>query len=320
MLINEDIYDRHIAQLLKFLSGTDWKTLFYSFGDIDSKLQINWEKVTRKQIEIVNTEDRYDQNSQKIAKKYEGGNLYVFLKDDEIFVVLFSDRFIVGKDGKALEKGSNAEKERRVEVGVDWSLTARLDKESNRKKFIADIAYKSDEVWVIDLRETIDDTRDLRKLREIRKTGVWENTPEFYAKWLKENMARFGTKLKELKSKRVIVDNRYSQQITEFSKNVMDVYNELMVNGDKYDYNQDIESRVRRLRYDIQNLTAEYDDFIKYTMDLKRSEKESDRYGVQLASSSLEKCIKDFTAAIERANANLVEVKTKMQAYLANKR
>lgn len=319
MIINEDIYDRHIAQLLKFLAPIDWKTLFYSFGDIDSKLQINWEKITRKQIEIVNTEDRYDQNPKKVAKKYESSNLYVFLKDDEIFVALFGDRFAVGKDGKAIEKGSHAETERRIEIGLDWTLTTRMGKESTRKKLIEEIGYRSDEIWVIDLREVIDDTRDLRKLRAIRKEGVWENTPEFYAKWLKENLAKFGTKLKELKSKRVIVDNHYAKEIADFSKNVMDVYNELITNGDKYDYNQDIENRVRNLRYNIQSLTAEYDDFIKYTMDLRRSEKESDRYGAQLASSALDKSIKDLTAAIAQANANLVEVKTKMQTYLANK-
>lgn len=320
MTINEDIYDRHIAQLLKFLAPIDWKNLFYSYSDIDSKLQINWEKITRKQITIVNSEDRYDHNAINIAKKYESTNMYVFLKDDKIFAVLFGDKFVIGKDGKAVERGSKAEKEISQEIGIDWTLAIRLNKAGERKKFISDIVYKSDETWVIDLRETIDDTRDLRKLRDIRKQGVWTNTPEFYAKWIKENMAKFEAKLKELKAKRVIVDNTYAQQISDFSKNVMDVYNELMTNGDKYDYNQDIENRVRKLRYNMQNLSEEYDDFIYYIMELGRSKKESDRYGEQLANDSLDKCIKDLTSAIAQANANLVEVKTKMQTYLANKR
>lgn len=94
--------------------------------------------------------------------------------------------------------------------------------ENSRSKF-AQTFKKCSEIWIIDTRGI--NVAELQKARTNAKYGVWENTPEFYAKFAKKNIERY----KQLAAKMKMEKGSDFEQLLKESDELVQLLYETMM-------------------------------------------------------------------------------------------
>ena len=184
-ILLESVIDKHIQMLINQLVKLHVKP-----KDIFDKLKMNAADIDPSRIRVY---EDIDKDAMKaIEKAMDENNKYIFAIKKEMVCFIYNSKPSFRNDDYYIWIPTREGHE----VG-SWS-TASENPLWNYKEYSKSISRKvkifehCDEVWVVDYSSSLR-REDTQRKRTNTKWGAWENTPEFYAKVLKDNLERYKT-------------------------------------------------------------------------------------------------------------------------------
>lgn len=182
-IICEALFEKHMKKIVDQLDklGVKPKALFSACGFMVDKIDASRVRV------IHDPED----SMSKIVKAMENDDYVVFaIKDDLVCCAWIKSHwvFLPTKKGHTFDSWAS----RRESPLYDWGESGRSIKGQSR------MVEHADEVWIVDAKGVLS-KKELQNDRYRAKQGVWENTPEYYAKVLEQNLARYKKKIQMMR-------------------------------------------------------------------------------------------------------------------------
>lgn len=199
-IICEALFEKHMKKIVDQLDklGIKPKSLFSACGFMVDKIDASRVRV------IHDPED----SMSKIVKAMEDNDYVVFaVKDDLVCCAWIKSHWVFLPTKKDHTFDSWAS--RRDSPLYDWHESGRSIKAQSR------IVEHADEVWIVNAKGVLS-KRELQNERSKAKYGVWENTPEYYAKVLKQNLERYKKKIHMMRMEKGSLFEKVVKDIEEF--------------------------------------------------------------------------------------------------------
>ena len=206
-IICEALFEKHMKKVVDQLNkfGHTPKELF-------SRLGFMVDKIDASRVRVIH--DPEDSMS-KIVKAMEEQDTVVFaIKDDLVCCVWVSGQ----RAGWCWLPTHNSHKEYALDSWAsrrDSPLYKWYNGSHRSVKSEAGMLEHADEVWVVNAKGVLN-KRKLQNERSKAKYGMWENTPEFYAKVLEQNLARYKKKIHAMRMEKGSLFEKVVKDIEEF--------------------------------------------------------------------------------------------------------
>lgn len=184
-ILLESVIDKHIQILINQLVKLHVKP-----KDLFDKLKMNAADIDPSRIRVY---EDIDKDAMKaIEKAMDENDKYIFAIKKEMVCFIYNSKpsfrnddyyiWIPTREGHEFGSWSTATE------NPLWNYRENSKSISRKVK----IFEHCDEVWVVDYSSSLR-REDTQRKRTNTKWGAWENTPEFYAKVLKDNLERYKT-------------------------------------------------------------------------------------------------------------------------------
>jgi hypothetical protein len=199
-IICEALFEKHMKKIVDQLDklGIKPKALFSACGFMVDKVDASRVRVIHEPEESI----------KKIREAMEDNDYVVFLvKDDLVCCAWIKSHwvFLPTKKDHTFDSWSS----RRDSPLYNWYETGRSIKAQSR------IVEHADEVWVVNAKGVLS-KKELQSDRQKAKYGVWENTPEYYAKVLEQNLARYKKKIQLARMEKGSLFEKLVEDIEKF--------------------------------------------------------------------------------------------------------
>ena len=151
------------------------------------------------------------------------------------------------------------------------------------------------EVWIVDISGSLD-ISNLQKNRKNAQYGVWENTPEFYAKVAKQNLERYKQMVTKIKMEKGSDFEKMMKDVDETVNKLYKVFNDMhnnMKNGgwgsnsnvsyNATEFNSSVTTMLRCVS-DVLNCQRDYEKALKDSEDYKKEHPEYEEKGSSIFS------------------------------------
>lgn len=268
-IVLESVIDKHmqmlINQLVKF--RTKPKEVF-------DKLRINADKVDPSRLRVYKIIDA--DAIKAVEKAMKDRNKYIFGIKDEMICVIYNTTLIDSREDNYIwlptKEGHVFSKwETRVQNPL-WVYKESSKNISRQAKLFE----HCDEIWILDYSTSLQRTDVQRKRKEL-KDGMWENTPEFYAKVLQDNLERYKTKGAMLRMQKGSEFESVMKEVNKFINNVTELLLDMHKNmaPDKWGYQYE----CKELMMEANNYSTRILDHIGDVLDYQRNYEESKNMG-----------------------------------------
>jgi hypothetical protein len=199
-IICEALFEKHMKKIVDQLDklGIKPKALFSACGFMVDKVDASRVRVIHEPEESI----------KKIREVMEDNDYVVFaIKDDLVCCAWIKSHwvFLPTKKGHTFDSWAS----RRESPLYDWYESARSIKGQSR------MVEHADEVWIVNAKGVLS-KKELQNERSKAKYGVWENTPEYYAKVLEQNLARYKKKIQLMRMEKGSLFEKVVKDIEEF--------------------------------------------------------------------------------------------------------
>ena len=199
-IICEALFEKHMKKVVDQLDklGIKPKAFFSSCGFMVDKIDASRVRVIHEPEESI----------KKIREAMEDDDYAVFaIKDDLVCCVWIKGRwiFIPTEKGQTFDSWSA----RRDSPLYKWYENSRSIKAQSR------MVEHSDEAWIVNAKGVLS-KREIQNERSKSKYGMWENTPEFYAKVLEQNLARYKKKIQMMRMEKGSLFEKLVEDIEKF--------------------------------------------------------------------------------------------------------
>lgn len=256
-ILLESVIDKHIQMLINQLVKIHVKP-----KDVFDKLKINASDVDPSRIRVYKDIDK--DAMKDIEKAMDSSEHYVFgIKNELVCLIYFSKPgyregnhyiWIPTKEGH---------------VFGTWSSTSEnplYNYKENSKSIskCAKIFEHCDEVWILNYSKSLLKS-EIQKQRSNSRYGMWENTPAFYAKVLKDNLERYKTQGAIMRMNKGSEFESVMKDVSDFINKVTEKLLDMHKNIEKgkwgYEYRlknlmQDVNRIAQRVLSNIDNILS----------------------------------------------------------------
>ena len=173
----------------------------------------------------------------------------------------------------------------------------------------------ADEVWIVNAKGALH-KRALRDERYEAKRGMWENTPEYYAKVLKQNLERYRRKIHLIRMEKGSLFEGIVKEIEDFIPKVTELLLDMHKNigQDKWGSNYGISERIS----DLNRLATNFLSTLNRIVQNKRSHDEWNRPGFSTSNYNLRAYndeMDQLRESIKTAKEKYNEIKEKIKEF-----
>ena len=224
-IVLESVIDKHMQMLINQLVKFRTKP-----KDVFDKLRINADKVDPSRLRVYKVVDTDVIKATEKAMKDK--NKYIFGIKDEMVCVIYNTTLTDSREDNYIWLPT---KEGQVfgDYGdIMWKnpLWPYKENTKNISRRVKMFMY-CDEIWILDYSTSLQRTDVQRKRKEL-KDGMWENTPEFYAKVLQDNLERYKMKGAMLRMQKGSEFESVMKDVNKFINNVTELLLDMHKNMD----------------------------------------------------------------------------------------
>lgn len=268
-ILLESVIDKHIQMLINQLVKFHNKP-----KDVFDKLKINADKVDPSRIRVYKYIDK--DALKAIEKAMDENYNYIFGIKNGLVCFIYNTTIDSRNDDNYVWLPT---KEGHVFGAWDatrenplWNYKENSKSTSRRVK----IFEHCNEVWVLNYSKSLQRALTIRD-RNNAKYGMWENTPEFYAKVLKDNLERYKTKGALMRMQKgsefesVMKDvNKFINSVTEL---LLDMHKNMTPDQWGYQY------QCKELMMDLNRHSTRILDYVGYVLRSQRDYEDSKKNG-----------------------------------------
>ena len=300
-MLTESVVEKHLQKLIDQL-----KRYGYPAKELFKIAPVAWDKIDASRVTVYR-----DPSDKSEIKEYtdcvKDENYAVFgILNDQVGVMFYKGNITyLPTDNKHRGKMLNS-----------WDMRSGSEfwRKDNSQRSIKtkaeDMLSIADEVWVINIKGKLD-THELKRSRVVSQQGVWDNTPEFYADWLKKNIQRYKKKIEVIRAQKnddfVPLSEKVMQTMELISKEMIDMHKNSEYG--QWGYNSDLRYALSRINSRCQYAFNQLDDILRAKHDLEDAKKTIKDYG-ERSPGSAENYISTYS---ERYNSNIQALKSRLQ-------
>ena len=300
-MIIESVVEKHLQKLINQL-----KRYGYPAKELFKIAPVAWDKIDASRVTVYR-----DPSDKSEIKEYtncvKDENCIVFgILDDQAGVMFYKGNITyLPTDDR--HKGKMLNSWDMISGSEFWRRDHRQRSIKSKAEEMLSIA---DEVWVIDTKGKLK-TKELKRSRIESQQGVWDNTPEFYAEWLRKNIQKYKKKIEVIRAQK----NDDFVPLSEKVMKIMELISKEMIEMHKnsehgqWGYNSD-------LRYDLSSINGKchyafghLDDILRAKHDLEEAKRNIEDFG-ERSLASVENYISTYS---QRYNSSIQALKTRLQ-------
>lgn len=300
-MLTESVVEKHVQKLIDQL-----KRYGYPAKELFKIANVAWDKIDASRVKVYR-----DPSDKSEIKEYtecvKDDNYVVFgILNDQVGVMFYRGiiTYLPTNDkhkGKMLNSW---------EMRNGSEFWRRDNSQRSIKTKAEDMLSIADEVWVFNINGKLN-TFELKKSREISQKDVWDNTPEFYAKWLRNNIEKYNKKIEVIRAQKnddfVPLSEKVMKVIELISKEMIDMYKNSEYG--QWGYNNDLRTALSRINSKCQYAFNNLDDILREKNNLEEA-KRFIKDHEECSPSFAEKHISEYS---ERYNSSLQKLKTKLK-------
>ena len=300
-MITESVIEKHLQKLIEQL-----KRYGYPAKELFKIAPVAWDKIDASRVTVYR-----DPSDKSEIKEYTG-----YVKDDNyvVFGILNDQAGVMFYKGNITYLPTDVRHKGKMLSSWDMRSGSEFWRRDNSQRSIKtkaeDMLSIADEVWVINLKGKLD-TKELKRSRVVSQQGVWENTPEFYAEWLKKNVQKYKKKIEIIRAQKnddfVPLSEKVMQVMEAISKEMIDMHKNSEYG--QWGYNSDLRYALSRINSRCQYAFNQLDDILRAKRDLEEAKRAVIEYG-ERSTSSAENYISSYS---ERYNSNIQALKSRLQ-------
>lgn len=300
-MLTESVIEKHLQKLIDQLKkyGCPAKELF-------KIAPVAWDKIDASRVTVYR-----DPSDKSEIKEYTN-----CVKDDNciVFGILNDQVGVMFYKGNIIYLPTDAKHKGKMLSSWDMRSGSEFWRKDNSQRSIKtkaeDMLSIADEVWVINTKGKLN-TQELKRSRTVSQQGVWDNTPEFYAKWLKNNISKYKKKIEVIRAQKnddfVPLSEKVMQTMELISKEMIDMHKN-SENG-QWGYNSNLRYSLSRINNKCQYAFNNLDDILRAKHDLEEAKKNIKDFG-ERSPGAAENYISTYS---ERYNSNIRALKSRLQ-------
>lgn len=300
-MLTESVIEKHLQKLIDQL-----KKYGYSAKELFKIAPIAWDKIDASRVTVYR-----DPSDKSEIKEYTN-----CVKDDNyvVFGVLNDKVGVMFYKGVITYLPTDDRHKGKMLNSWDMRNGSEFWRKDNYQRSIktkaADMLGIADEVWVINAQGKLSTTK-LQNDRKASQDGVWDNTPEFYAKWLKKNIEKYKKKIEVIRAQKsddfVPLSEKVMQVIDMISKEMIDMHKNSEYG--QWGYIGDLRYALSRINGKCQYAFNQLDDIIRAKHELEEAKRNVKEYG-EHSPESAENYISSYS---KRYNSNIQALKSRLQ-------
>lgn len=300
-IIIESVIEKHLQKLIDQL-----KKYGFSVKELFKIAPVAWDKIDASRVTVYR-----DPSDKSEIKEYTD-----FVKDDNcvVFGILNGQVGVMFYNGNITYLPTDAKHKGKLLNSWDIRVGSEYWRRDNRQRSIKtkaeDMLKISDEVWVIDTKGKLK-TKELKRSRVVAQQGVWDNTPEFYAEWLKKNIQKYKKKIEVIRAQKnddfIPLSEKVMQLMDLISKEMIDMHKNSEYG--QWGYNSDLRYDLSRINSQCHYAFGQLDDILRAKHDLEEAKKNIKDYG-EHSPGSAENYISTYS---QRYNSNIQALKSRLQ-------
>ena len=300
-IIIESVVEKHLQKLINQL-----KRYGYSVKELFKIAPVAWDKIDASRVTVYR-----DPSDKSEIKEYTS-----CVKDDNyiVFGVLNDQVGVMFYKGYVTYLPTNDKHKGKALNSWDIRSGSEFWRNDNGQRSIKtkaeDMLSVADEVWVINTKGKLN-THELKRSRVVAQQGVWDNTPEFYAKWLENNIQKYKKKIAVIRAQKnddfVPLSEKVMKVIELASKEMLDMHKNSEYG--QWGYNSNLRYALSRINSKCQYAFNQLDDILRAKHDLEEAKRNVKEFGDR-SPQSAENYISSYS---ERYNSNIQALKSRLQ-------
>lgn len=300
-MITESVVEKHLQKLIDQL-----KRYGYSAKELFKIAPVAWDKIDASRVTVYR-----DPSDKSEIKEYTN-----CVKDDNyvVFGILNDQAGVMFYKGNITYLPTDPRHKYKTLNSWDMRSGSEFWRKDNSQRSIKtkaeDMLSIADEVWVINTKDKLD-TKELKRSRVVSQQGVWDNTPEFYADWIKKNIQKYKKKIEVIRAQKsddfVPLSEKVMQVMELISKEMIDMHKNS--EHGHWGYNSDLRYALSRINNKCQYAFSQLDDILRAKHDLEDAKKTIKDFG-ERSPGSAENYISTYS---ERYNSNIQALKSRLQ-------
>lgn len=300
-MLTESIIEKHLQKLIDQL-----KRYGYPAKELFKIAPVAWDKIDASRVTVYR--DPSDKSEIKEYTNYvKYDNYIVFgILNDQVGVMFYNGNITyLPTDDRHKGKTLNS-----WDIRGGSEFWRKDNSQRSIKTKAEDMLSIADEVWVINAQGKLN-TKKLQYNRKASQDGVWDNTPEFYAKWLKNNISKYKKKIEVIRAQKnddfVPLSEKVMQVMELISKEMIDMHKSSEYG--QWGYNSDLRYSLSRINSRCQYAFSQLDDILRAKRDLEEAKRTVKELG-ERSPGSAENYISSYS---ERYNSNIQALKSRLQ-------
>ena len=300
-MLTESVVEKHLQKLIDQM-----KRYGFSAKELFKIAPVAWDKIDASRVTVYR-----DPSDKSEIKEYTS-----CVKDDNyvVFGILNDQAGVMFYKGNITYLPTDARHKGKMLSSWDMRSGSEFWRKDNSQRSIKtkaeDMLSIADEVWVINIKGKLD-TYELKRSRVVSQQVVCDNTPEFYADWLKKNIQRYKKKIEVIRAQKsddfVPLSEKVMQTMEMISKEMVDMHKNSEYG--QWGYNSDLRYALSRINSRCQYAFNHLDDILRAKHDLEDAKKTIKDFG-ERSPGSAENYISTYS---ERYNSNLQALKSRLQ-------
>lgn len=300
-MLTESVIEKHLQKLIDQL-----KKYGYSAKELFKIAPVVWDKIDASRVTVYR-----DPSDKSEIKEYTN-----CVKDDNhiVFGVLNNQIGVMFYKGNITYLPTDDKHKGKMLNSWEMRSSSEFWRKDNSQRSIKtkaeDMLSIADEVIVINAKGKLSTTR-LQYNRKSSQEGVWDNTPEFYAKWLKNNINKYKKKIEVIRAQKsdefLPLSEKVMQVLEMISKEMIEMHNNSEYG--QWGYNADLRYALSRINSRCQYAFNHLDDILRSKRDLEEAKRNVKEYG-EHSPGSAENYISSYS---ERYNSNIRGLKSRLQ-------
>ena len=308
-IMNEAVQERHILKFIKQLSSMGYKlTDIFSYSP---NFKISDMDGTR--VKEYNYVDQSVLNDVK-KKIKNGGYMFWGILDDKVTIISTDSYYPIFVPVEKKNPGDSLDRMKRKNPLYYYEYGRQS--ESARLSAKIDAFSKCDAIWEFKLNESDKNLYNLRNDRIKSQEDVWDNSPEFYAKWLEKNKQRYIAALASLKISKYDM-SKVTKRLSSISNDICNILLDLNMNMNIYADNFSYTYSCQKLTLLIQDAFKKINDLMEIQKDIN-SETGRRYYDIEKKSAEFDKKLVVLLELLEKTEKSIEEVEDMKKRYFKN--
>lgn len=300
-MLTESVVEKHLQKLIDQL-----KKYGYSAKELFKIAPIAWDKIDASRVKVYR--DPSDKSEIKEYTEYVRDDNYI------VFGVLNDQVGVMFYKGNITYLPTNDKHKGKMLSSWDMRSGSEFWRKDNSQRSIKtkaeDMLSIADEVIVINAKGKLSTTK-LQYNRKSSQEGVWDNTPEFYAKWLKNNINKYKKKIEVIRAQKgdefLPLSEKVMQILEMISKEMIDMHNNSEYG--QWGFNADLRYALSRINSRCQYAFNQLDDILRSKRDLEEAKRNVKEFG-ERSTGTAENYISSYS---ERYNSSVQGLKSRLQ-------